>query len=120
MTDSPKRIRRAIKPGPLAHRKLATPVPASELWDRFRDLDILGKVSRGELSEIVISQHDPSPHANQPPGTKSQMVSYRDAQGNEIARAHRYLLPDGSLGASGKPDCKQILHNGVLYCLDTG
>lgn len=33
------------------------------------------------------------------------MVSFK-VGGVEIARAHRYLRPDGTLGASGKPDPK--------------
>lgn len=43
------------------------------------------------------------------------MISYRDANGNEIARVHQYLRPDGTLGASGKPDPKPLMVNGVVY-----
>lgn len=49
--------------------------------------------------------------ANQPPGTRSQMISYRDASDKEIARVHQYLKPDGTLGASGRPDPKRLLIN---------
>ena len=33
----------------------------------------------------------------------------------KIATCHRYLRPDGSLGASGLPDPKQVFHDGILY-----
>jgi len=45
------------------------------------------------------------------------MVSYRDASGNEVARVHQYLRPDGTIGASGKPDPKRVFINGTLYRL---
>ncbi len=35
----------------------------------------------------------------------------------EVARVHQYLRLDGRLGASGLPDPKRILENGVLYRL---
>jgi hypothetical protein len=28
---------------------------------------------------------------------------------------HQYLQPDGTLGASGQPDPKRLLHDGILY-----
>jgi len=48
----------------------------------------------------------------------SQMVSYRDGMGNEVARAHQYLLKTGQLGASGKPDPKRLVDGGVIYLPD--
>jgi hypothetical protein len=51
-----------------------------------------------------------------PFGTRSQFIIYRDGH-HEVARAHRYLLPDGQLGASGRPDPKRMLCCGVIfYC----
>lgn len=43
-----------------------------------------------------------------PRGTRSQLVMYDDGE-REVAIAHRYLFPDGSIGGSGKPDPKRIL-----------
>jgi hypothetical protein len=65
-----------------------------------------------------VSEGSPSPRMGQPVGTRSQLVEYWDAQQGrlvKVALAHRYLLADGSLGASGKPDPKQVLHQGMLY-----
>jgi hypothetical protein len=36
----------------------------------------------------------------------------------KVATAHRYLLPDGTIGASGKPDPKSMKHDGNFYILD--
>jgi hypothetical protein len=33
---------------------------------------------------------------------------------------HQYLRPDGTLGASGLPDPKLVVHEGVVYKLARG
>ena len=38
--------------------------------------------------------------------TRSQMVRYFDGNGEQIAVVHQIRNPDGSVGASGKPDPK--------------
>ena len=38
--------------------------------------------------------------------------------GRKVAIAHRYVLEDGTLGASGKPDPKSMKHDGKFYVLD--
>jgi hypothetical protein len=48
------------------------------------------------------------------------MISYRNKTNDEIARAHRYLRPDGSLGLSGKPDPKRVILEGTMYRLEKG
>jgi hypothetical protein len=54
------------------------------------------------------------PH--QPPGSLSQFVEYVDpVTGAVLAQVHRYLLTDGSLGASGHPDPKTVVIQGVVY-----
>jgi hypothetical protein len=49
-----------------------------------------------------------------PAGTRSQIIAYREGN-TTVAEVHQYLLPDGSLGASGVPDPKRLLINGLLY-----
>jgi len=52
-----------------------------------------------------------------PPGTKSEIIIYHDPANKELyAKIHQYVLPDGALGASGKPDPKAILLEGKMYC----
>ena len=46
------------------------------------------------------------------PGTLSQNVIFVDNADNLIAKAHRYLKPDGTLAASGLYDPKRVLHRG--------
>jgi len=50
--------------------------------------------------------------------TYSQEVSYRH-NGQEVARVHQYLKPDGMLGASGLPDPKRLQIGDVKYRLIT-
>ena len=45
------------------------------------------------------------------------MISYRNQDGNEVARAHRYLRPDGEIGLSGKPDPKRVVFENMMYRL---
>lgn len=55
-----------------------------------------------------------------PIGTINVELSYRmgDENGNEVARAHVFKKPDGTFGASGIPDPKRVLAEGVLFVLD--
>jgi hypothetical protein len=32
-----------------------------------------------------------------------------------MARVHQYVLVDGTIGASGRPDPKRVFYEGVLY-----
>ena len=45
------------------------------------------------------------------------MVWYFSPEGQELALIHQYLLPDGTIGGSGRPDPKRmILDDEVIYC----
>jgi len=78
------------------------------------------KTQDGRLKERLLrDRHPSSPKAPVPICTRSQLISYIDNDGQEIARVHQYLQPNGTLGASGKPDPKRLLHNGVLYFPET-
>jgi|DewCreStandDraft_4_1066084.scaffolds.fasta_scaffold46210_2 hypothetical protein len=69
------------------------------------------------LREVVLKERHPArPKANEPFCTRSQIVSYV-LEGVEVARAHRYLRPDGSLGASGAPDPKIFFDGSTLFVL---
>ena len=91
----------------------------AEMRQRFNTAQFNERAQRGELIVVVLppSDHLAPPSAGQEPGTVSQTISYRDHDGNELARAHRYLKPDGTLGGSGRPDPKRLLQDGVLYRL---
>lgn len=119
---SKKRPPRNFKPGPFARTKSlknATFATSRELRAFFAADKILEKLAAGELtSDVVETSHPALPLANEPFCTNSQIVEYYDLAGNAIARAHRYLRVDGSIGLSGFPDPKEILHENVLYTID--
>ena len=83
----------------------------------FNESMLVERAKAGEIIEIVIHSGLPTPVKGLPAGSQTQMISYREKSGLEIARAYRFLLPDGSIGASGKPDPKRLLKNGTLYRL---
>src|SRR5690349_8141094 len=88
------------------------------LRNLFREAGYLDQVSAGTLStRIVYDGHPSAPLANEPFCTRSQMISYLDADGNEVARIHQYLRTDGTIGLSGKPDPKRVFYKGTLYIL---
>jgi hypothetical protein len=85
---------------------------------------ILPRIEAKELLESIVTDRPASPKYGQGSGARSQMVAYFEVvngkMGSKVAEAHRYLLPDGTLGGSGKhlPDPKSLIHEGKLYVLD--
>lgn len=57
-----------------------------------------------------------NPHLRmEPPGTRSQIIRYVDLAGQWVVEIHQYLRPDGSIGASGKPDPKRLRIAGTIF-----
>ena len=84
----------------------------------FNQGGYLERVATGDIVEKITHSGTPNPELNLPLGSESQEVTYVDVNtGDELARAHRYLLPDGRIGASGKPDPKRIWRDGKVYRL---
>ena len=76
------------------------------------------RADRGELRLGVVKSGHPSPtRSGQPYCTRSQLVTYRDKNNNLLAMAHRYLRPDGTIGASGRPDPKRLYTGGIIYAV---
>ena len=87
---------------------------------RFNEGKYWERTKKGEYIPVVREDRHPSlTAANEPFCTQSQMVSFLDSDNNEIARVHQYLRPDGTIGASGKPDPKRLLEGNILYRLKT-
>lgn len=81
----------------------------------FNEGNYEAQAGSGALTvRVASSRHPSAPRANVPYCTWSQIVQYLDASGTEIVTAHQYLQPDGTLGASGRPDPKRILKDGTL------
>jgi hypothetical protein len=95
----------------------STPVPAETLRRIFNEHQYFERVRAGEFKELVIDSHAAPSVANQPPGTKSEIAEYRSPT-ERVALVHQYKLPNGGIGGSGRPDPKQVLHEGVLYVLE--
>jgi hypothetical protein len=91
------------------------------LQDLFNEAGIEVMRARDELSEEVLASRTVGKKdrvkLRLPPGSESQFVVYIDSRGRHIAKVHRYRKPDGSLGASGKPDPKWLRLGGVVYFL---
>ena len=83
---------------------------AQTLRHYFNIGQIEQRAQRGELIKAVQpgSEH-PAPAAKgEPPGTISHIVNYFESNRQLVAIAHEYVRPDGSLGASGRPDPKWL------------
>lgn len=82
----------------------------------FNDGKYWEKVQRGTLyARLMSNQHPGSPKARVPICTRSQYLIYSNNAGQKVAGVHQYLRPDGTLGASGRPDPKELLIDGTLY-----
>jgi hypothetical protein len=93
-------------------------IPPWEMCQKFNDGNYWERAKKGEFNMVVMDDRHPAlPLANEPFCTQSQMVSYVDKDGNEIARVHQYLRTNKSIGLSGKPDPKRLFEDGILYRL---
>ena len=94
-------------------------VHVSTLLQMFKDTGYEDAVLNGTAQAGTAYRDAPAP-PHQPPGTRSQSVPCF-LRGVKIAVCHRYLLPDGRLGASGLPDPKLAQYRGcVLFCHHSG
>jgi len=85
----------------------------------FNDGRYWEQTKEGTLQPILKKdKHPSSSRANQPVCTRSQYIIYIDANGEKVAGVHQFLRADGQLGASGRPDPKELFINGVLYVSD--
>jgi hypothetical protein len=93
-------------------------VSAARLREIFDEAKILERALAGELTPRITYRKPVSPSLPFPPGTHSECTGYFDRNGKQIAEVHCYRLPDDSIGASGKLDPKEVVHNGTLYTLE--
>jgi hypothetical protein len=49
------------------------------------------------------------------PGTLSQFIKFFAENGDPVLMVHQFLRPDGTIGASGLPDPKMMLKDGIEY-----
>jgi hypothetical protein len=72
----------------------------------------------GEFRVNVVYDSPAGAASRQPKGTKSQILEYWDKYGRRIATMHQFRLPSGLLGASGRPDPKSLVVDGVEYVIE--
>jgi hypothetical protein len=93
-------------------------VTAQQICQRFNAGDYIGRVQRGELRQIVRLEKPLSEATclakGYPLGTRKQLLEYYDGD-VRVAMVHLVLLPDGTIVASGLPDPKVLLVDGVLW-----
>jgi hypothetical protein len=91
-------------------------VPAQHIRRLFNEGNYKKRLDSGELQAVLRgNRHPASPRAKMPVCTRSQTVVYLTRSGKVVAIVHQYLLPNGEIGASGKPDPKYLVHNGRVY-----
>jgi hypothetical protein len=89
-------------------------VSEAELRRRFAEGDYLNRAARGEFG-CCLATSNPSGSRDEPPGTRTVVVSFVDDALNRIFLVHFYLRPDGTIGGSGKPDPKWLFEDGIVY-----
>jgi hypothetical protein len=93
-------------------------VDATTLRKLFNEAGLYERSRSGEIQALVTYDQPAHPRSGQPPGTRSQLVTYYE-NGKEVATVHQFELKDGSLGASELPDPKEVVVDGVHYILGT-
>jgi hypothetical protein len=81
-------------------------------------MDFPGRIARGDAFARVIRSRPAPVASGEPAGTLSQTVDYLDNNWRVVARVHQYRRADGTLGASGLPDPKKLVVDGVELVLD--
>jgi hypothetical protein len=89
-------------------------VSPEELRRLFNEQRLYERALDGDLQVVVEASSRPRDSSGQPSGTVSEEVSYW-SEGQIVARVHQFVLPDGSLSASGKPDPKLVVHEGTVF-----
>lgn len=94
-------------------------VQVQELRRMFNEGRYVEREQEGELVAFTKGDRHPSPPlAFEPFCTISQIVHYYTRSLEKVAIAHRYLRPDGTIGASGRTDPKAVMVDDVTYILD--
>jgi hypothetical protein len=93
-------------------------IPVEEMRRRFNDGGYWEKVQDGKWTAIPLESRISDALDQEQGQITSLMLSYRDENGDEVARVHQYEREDGTLAASGRPDPKRLLQDGILYRLE--
>ena len=95
-------------------------VDEDELRRLFNEGRYYERMRAGEFRTVIVREYRRRGGDRRVRNTKSQFVEYWDRSGNLVAPVHQDRRADGTLGGSGKPDPKRLVHEGVLYILHEG
>ena len=79
----------------------------------------LERVRSGDIETEIRREQPARSQYKQPPGSVSQEVYYYDGL-EQVAKVHQFVLPDGTIGASGLPNPKRLRIDGVTYRIHQG
>ena len=82
---------------------------------RFNKGDYWEKVQNGTWTSHVLESRISHALTDETVEITSVMLSYHNENGDEMARVHQYERPDKSIAASGLPDPKRLVQDGILY-----
>lgn len=81
----------------------------------FNEGQFWQRAQSGDLqASLVKDDHPRSLPKGHPLCTKSQFLVYHKPDGEPVAWVHQYLLPNGRLGGSGRPDPKALVVEGLI------
>jgi hypothetical protein len=83
----------------------------------FNDGRYWERAMQGEFKMATRESYPAQKGAHQRPRAKSEVIEYYNLQG-KVAVVFQYTNPDGTLGASKKPDPKALLIGDILYISD--
>ena len=77
------------------------------------------RIANREYDEVITRNthlsREKATEKDEPYCTHSQYVQYYDPNGAWMVGMHRYLRPDGRLGASGREDPKRVRLENTIY-----
>jgi hypothetical protein len=92
-------------------------ISVEEMRKRFNEGGYWENVQNGKWTAYPLESRISDALEKETVQITSVMLSYRNENGDEMARVHQYVRPDGSIAASGRPDPKRLVQDGILYRL---
>lgn len=77
-----------------------------------------GRIASGQYTLNPIRSAPPAKGNNLPAGTMSTTLEILNNQGIKLGSVHAMILPDGTVGASGRYDPKELMVGNKRYLLE--
>lgn len=78
---------------------------------RLRNQELIA----GKVTCNIVDANNPCISGRIPLGSVSQSLRLYDTSNTQVAKIHRYIKPDGAIGASGKNDPKRLTIGSVVF-----